>query len=326
MRLAFALLFALTLGCVPRTVHRHTVQQLQQARGSAATQQAEIASLQAQLRSLQERCGAPAGPPPIQATSFSAMDLQVPALLALPWLQQQAAMTALNTAPGPCQPCVDQGLTAAGCLLTHRECLNMPGLAGRVARGAAQGLDPAALAGLLQYEKPWRAVSIGDAPARGGTREPVIIVMFMDVQCPFCARADATMNELAERYGDRVRFVFKHMPLGFHDQAMPAALALEAAARQGRFWEYHDRLFARVTDLRNEGFFDEIAAESGLDPGRFRRDLEDPALASRIAADQAQAQSLGISGTPSFLVAGYPMVGAQPIERFIAAIDRELVP
>jgi protein-disulfide isomerase len=208
--------------------------------------------------------------------------------------------------------------------MAHHECLNMPGLAVRVAHGAARGLDPADLAELLRYEKPWRAVSLGDAPARGGTRDPLVIVMFMDAQCPFCARADATMDELAERYGDRLRFVYKQMPLGFHPQAMPAALAMEAAGRQGRFWEYHDALFARISELRDEGIFDAVAQAVGLDLGRFHRDLSDPALAARIAADQAQATSLGLSGTPSFLVAGYPVVGAQPIERFAAIIDREL--
>ncbi|MFH1466190.1 MAG: thioredoxin domain-containing protein [Pseudomonadota bacterium] len=327
MRLLPALALTLLLGCVPRAVHRNTVQQLQQARAAAATQQAQIATLRAQVESLETRCGAaraPAGPPPVQATSFTAMDLQVPALLALPWLQQQAAMSALNGTVGPCAPCVDEGLSAAACLMTHRECLNIPGLAARVARGAARSQEPAALAELLHYDKPWKGVAIGDAPVRGGRRDAVVVVMFMDVQCPFCARAYATMDALAQRYGDRLLFVFKHMPLPFHHQAMPAALAMEAAGRQGRFWEYHDALFARASELREEGLLDEVAVSVGLDLGRFHRDLEDPALAARVAADQAQAQAAGLTGTPSFLVAGYPLVGAQPLDSFAAAIDREL--
>ena len=91
--------------------------------------------------------------------------------------------------------------------------------------------------------------AVGDAPARGGNQPKVTIVEFSDFQCPYCGRARRTREHAAQGLRQRHRIVYRHNPLPFHDNAMPAALAAEAARAQGKFWEMHDKLFAGQQNL-----------------------------------------------------------------------------
>ncbi|MCA9709043.1 MAG: thioredoxin domain-containing protein [Myxococcales bacterium] len=166
-------------------------------------------------------------------------------------------------------------------------------------------------------------VEVGDAPIRGPQHALVTIVMWTDYQCPYCSRVQATLAELEKEYGRSVRFVHKHNPLGFHARAMPAALAAEAAGRQGKFWEMHDRLFGHQKELTDQNFR-KWAKKLGLKVGRFERDLDDPELRARIERDQAQGNTLGARGTPAFFINGRFLSGAQPLESFRALIDEEL--
>ena len=111
-----------------------------------------------------------------------------------------------------------------------------------------------------------------DDPVRGSSRAPVTLVAFSDFQCPFCARAEPTLAELLKTYGDKLRVVWKHQPLSGHPQAMPAALAAEAARQQGKFWEMHDRLFSHQAELSPQAY-ERWAAELGLDVARFKERL-----------------------------------------------------
>jgi protein-disulfide isomerase len=166
-------------------------------------------------------------------------------------------------------------------------------------------------------------IEAGSAPVRGAAGAPVTVVVYSDFQCPFCARGADRMKEIAQRYGERVRFVFKHQPLPMHGDAKLAAVASIAAAEQGRFWEFHDALFARQGELDRAGLR-QRAAELGLDGERFAQALDDAGLAAKVAADQEEAERLGVRGTPTFFVNGRKLIGAQPLASFTAVIDEEL--
>lgn len=173
--------------------------------------------------------------------------------------------------------------------------------------------DPAAV-----YKVP-----VEDAHAKGPADALVTIVEWSEFQCPFCKRVGPTMDKITETYGDKVRVAFKHNPLGFHKNAMPAAMAAEAAGKQGKFWEMHDKLFENSRDLTKENFI-KWAGELKLDVNKFKKDLEDKALTEKIKKQQSQGVSLGARGTPAFFVNGRFLSGAQPFERFKTLIDEEL--
>lgn len=166
-------------------------------------------------------------------------------------------------------------------------------------------------------------VEVGDSPVRGPAHALVTIVMWTDYQCPYCSRVQATMAKLEEEYGRSVRFVHKHNPLAFHNRAMPAALAAEAAHRQGKFWKMHDRLFSNQKDLTDKNFH-RWAKKIGLKIKRFDKDMKNPAVRKRIEQDQSQGMTLGARGTPAFFINGRFLSGAQPVASFRALIDEEL--
>ncbi|MFP6655780.1 MAG: thioredoxin domain-containing protein [Myxococcota bacterium] len=166
-------------------------------------------------------------------------------------------------------------------------------------------------------------VALGAAPVRGGEDAVVTIVEWSDFQCPFCNRVTPTLAKIEEEYGDRVRFVFKHLPLSIHPQAKAAHAAAEAAFRQGKFWEMHDRIFANQRDLA-VATLEGHALAIGLDMAKFRKDVQADDVAKRINDDLEQAAKLGVSGTPSFFINGKFLSGAQPFANFKRVIDEAL--
>ncbi|MBL4688914.1 MAG: DsbA family protein [Nannocystaceae bacterium] len=124
-------------------------------------------------------------------------------------------------------------------------------------------------------------------------------------------------------YGDDLRIVFKQNPLSFHNRAMPAALATEAAGKQGKFWEMHDKVFENNKDLTDENFA-KWAGEIGINADQFKKDMKDKALEERIKGQQAQGMKLGARGTPAFFVNGRFLSGAQPVDAFKKVIDEEM--
>jgi protein-disulfide isomerase len=166
-------------------------------------------------------------------------------------------------------------------------------------------------------------VPIGQSPIRGSSTAKVTIVEFADFECPFCGRVEPTVQTLAARYGSKVRFVWKDLPLDGHPDARPAALAAFAAGAQGKFWEMHDLLYAHQRSLGRKDL-DGDARSLGLDAAAFDRDLDRAAGAARIADDGELARQLGVDGTPTFFVNGRPIVGALPIDAFVKIIDEEL--
>ena len=166
-------------------------------------------------------------------------------------------------------------------------------------------------------------IEIGDSPIRGSESAKVTIVEWADFQCPFCVRVDPTLEKIAEEYGDKVRFGFKHLPLSMHTKARAAHQASEAAHRQGKFWEMHDRIFANPKDLSEETYL-RYANEIGLDIEKYKSDFSSSSVRKTIDADLAKARELGVSGTPSFFLNGRFLSGAQPYGAFARVIDEEL--
>lgn len=156
---------------------------------------------------------------------------------------------------------------------------------------------------------------------RGNPNALVTLVVFEDFQCPFCARHAQVIDQLAREYGDDLRIVFRHMPLRMHAQAQLAHEASMAAAAQGKFWAYHDRLFSGG-DLDRDALI-AYAKQIGLDVRRFRAALDRHEFAAAVAADVAAAQALGITGTPTSFVNGQRVDGAQPIGVFRTLIDQK---
>jgi len=167
-------------------------------------------------------------------------------------------------------------------------------------------------------------VDLATAPAKGVDTAPVTIAEFAEFQCPFCESVTPTLQQIAERYKDRVRFVWKHLPLvRIHSHAMDASVAAEAARNQDRFWEYHDKLFANQKQLEPEDL-QRYAQELGLDLARFDRDRQDPAVKTKVLEDMAEATQLGVTSTPTFFINGRLVSGAMPFETFSTIIDEEL--
>lgn len=168
-----------------------------------------------------------------------------------------------------------------------------------------------------------RAVVEATGPSRGPASAPVTIVEFSDFQCPYCARVTPTLDQILERFPEKVRIVFRHLPLPFHGQAKLAAQAAVCAERQGLFWEYHDQLFANQGALQRPQLIDyanllELGAED------FEACMDSAETLARVDADLAAAQALGATGTPAFFINGIMLSGAQPFEAFEAVISEEL--
>ena len=164
---------------------------------------------------------------------------------------------------------------------------------------------------------------LGDSPVQGKPGARITLVELTDFQCPFCSRVVPTVKAIQQKYGDDVRLVVKMNPLPFHPNAMPAAKAALAAQKQGKFFEMYDLLFANQGQLSPESY-DKWAQQIGLDMNKFHADLNDPALATRITEEQAQAQKVGLAGTPGFLINGKKLSGAQPQAEFEKIVDAEM--
>ncbi len=163
-------------------------------------------------------------------------------------------------------------------------------------------------------------------PVKGPLKEEdavITIVEYTDFECPYCVRASRTMEELLKKYPENIRLVFKNKPLEMHENAMPAAKAALAAGNQGKFWEYHDRLFDASPKLGQDQLV-EIAKDLKLDMERFNRDLISEEIEAQVALDIADAEALGFKGTPSFLINGIKTSGARPLAYFSEIVDRLL--
>lgn len=170
-------------------------------------------------------------------------------------------------------------------------------------------------------------VEAGAAPFKGSENARVTLIEFSDFQCPACRSVSPAIEEIHEKYGDRVRVAFKQFPLhSIHPQAQAAAEAALCANEQGRFWEMHDALFERQGELANEQL-KARAAELGLDTERFNRCLDSGSQRDAVMADLEEGQRAGVHATPSLFINGRPLTlrqGSPLIDQIAAVIDDEL--
>ncbi|MEO1374099.1 MAG: DsbA family protein [Cyanobacteria bacterium J06635_10] len=169
---------------------------------------------------------------------------------------------------------------------------------------------------LLQQFQTTPEKFIAQSPVTGDIQDKIILVEFSDFQCPYCGRASKTVSQFIERYGSRVVLVYKHFPLTrIHPQAKSAAKAAWAAARQGKFWEYHDALFSQQKQL-GESLYVEIAEDLNLDIEQFNRDRNSVTAQIAIEQDMELGNQLGVSGTPFFVMKDKVFSGAVELSEF----------
>ncbi|MBI1860663.1 MAG: thioredoxin domain-containing protein [Deltaproteobacteria bacterium] len=179
-----------------------------------------------------------------------------------------------------------------------------------------------------EYKNPKTPEIAKDRAVKGPASAPVTIVEYSDMQCPFCQRGYNTVEELLQKYGNKIRFVFKHLPLDFHPMAMPAAKRFEAIAmiNQAKAYEFHDAVFKEQSRLgtEKEAFLDSITKKLGLNLAQVKKNETSSTVTSRLASDKAEAAKFGISGTPGFIVGGITLAGAYPTPAFIEIIEKKL--
>jgi protein-disulfide isomerase len=175
------------------------------------------------------------------------------------------------------------------------------------------------------FEPPRHEVELSaDDPSLGSASAPVTLVEFSDFQCPFCQRVAPTLKQVKEKYGDKVRVVWKDFPLTqIHPQAFKAGEAAHCAADQGKFWEYHDRLFANQQALQPNDL-KKHATDIGLDAAAFNSCLDSSKYGERVRDGVAEGSRLGVNSTPTIYINGRLLSGAQPFETFVSVIDEEL--
>lgn len=199
--------------------------------------------------------------------------------------------------------------------------------ADRVARNHREAPAPSAPSAPAPVEDKtvWK-IPVGKSPTLGPADALVTIVEFADYQCPFCKRVQPTLDTLMERYKGKLRIVYKHNPLPFHNRALPAAIfANEARAQKGDkgFWAAHKRLWDEQRNLEDADLL-ALAAELELNTARVKHALAKQTHKASIESDADLANDLEARGTPAFFINGRKVSGAQPLERFVAVIDEEL--
>ena len=167
-------------------------------------------------------------------------------------------------------------------------------------------------------------------PAKGGANAKVVIQEFSDFQCPFCKRVEPTVQAIEKEYGNKIKIVWRHMPLPFHKNAPQAAeAAQEAFAQKGSvaFWTFHDKVFGADgsdEDRTSRANLEKVAQDMGLDMDKFKAAIDSNKHKAKIDADAELGNKAGINGTPAFVINGYYVSGAQPESAFKKLINRAL--
>jgi protein-disulfide isomerase len=177
----------------------------------------------------------------------------------------------------------------------------------------------------VALEVPRMAVSVAASnPSLGAASAPVTLIEFSDYQCPFCQRVEPTLKRLRATYGDKIRIVWKDFPLTqIHPLAFKAGEAAHCAGDQGKYWELHDVLFAKQSELQVDDL-KRHALELGLKADVFNQCLDSSKYGERVRDGLSEGNQLGVNSTPTVFINGRRLSGAQPYEVFSAVIDEEL--
>jgi protein-disulfide isomerase len=178
-------------------------------------------------------------------------------------------------------------------------------------------------AGVRVNLEPPRVTVKADGPSRGAANAAVTIVEFSDFECPYCAHAVETLQQVEKAYGDKVRIVFRDYPLFSHRTAKRAAEAAHCAEEQGKFWEMHDRLFAKGGPVTDADLY-RMAGQAQLDHDKFDACLVSGKYKDAWKASQDEGVRVGVTSTPSFFINGRLIVGAAGFDAFAKVIDEEI--
>lgn len=202
--------------------------------------------------------------------------------------------------------------------------------AAREAQGKAREQEEKDEMGRMEeeFKNPKKPEIASDAVIFGNTSAPVTIVEYSDFECPYCGRGYQTVKQILKEYPDKVRVIYKNLPLEFHPMAMPAAKYFSAIAKQdpSKAHHFHDTVFENQAELKKDGekFLEKTAKKVGADMAKLKKDLNSEAIKKSIDTDMAEAKKFEFSGTPGFLVNGVSVRGAYPFEYFKKIIDRQL--
>jgi protein-disulfide isomerase len=173
-------------------------------------------------------------------------------------------------------------------------------------------------------------IDLKGRPFKGNKNAKVTIVEYSDFQCPFCKRGyDTIETQVLKEYGDKVKFYYKNLPLSFHPWAEPSAIAVECALEQDEkaYWKLYSYYFENQKELNAQNLKErtlEALKDTGIDIAKFTDCYDNKKTLDKVKAQAAEAQSLGIQGTPGFIINGRALKGAYPFEQFKAIIDDEL--
>ena len=170
---------------------------------------------------------------------------------------------------------------------------------------------------------PRQEVSADDDPFLGTDGAPVEIIQFAEFQCPYCGKVGDTMEKLLAEYPGKLKIVYRDFPLGFHDRAIPAAIAANCAGEQDKYWDMHGILMKNQTKLQDTDLAG-FAKEVGVDMDKWSTCLKDPAQEAEVKKDMEDASAVGVTGTPAFFINGVLLSGAVPFDQFKSIIDKEL--
>ena len=173
--------------------------------------------------------------------------------------------------------------------------------------------------------QPVAAVDPARDHIKGAANAKVTLIEYSDFECPYCTKHRSTLDQAVAEFPNDVQLVYRHFPLSFHANAQKAAEASECAAKQGKFWEMHDQIFASAeAGTMSVDKWKELARGFGLDGAKFDACLDSSETADRVAQDLDEGSYAGVGGTPATFVNGQLVEGAVPYETFKAMIQAEL--
>lgn len=174
------------------------------------------------------------------------------------------------------------------------------------------------------FKEPLKPEIRSDEAVRGTKGAPLVLVEYSDFECPFCSRGYQTVNALMKKYDGKIQFIYKHLPLSFHPQAMISAQYFEAIRLQSedKAFEFHDEIFKNQGKLRlGKKFLDATAKKVGANMSKLKKDIDSEKVKERIEQDMAEAAKFGIQGTPGFVFNGIPVKGAYPPAHFDKIVE-----
>jgi len=178
---------------------------------------------------------------------------------------------------------------------------------------------------LKRPERPRINVPVGLSPTLGDKNAKITIIEYSDFQCPYCAKAEETVQELLKKYGKDIRLVYKQYPLSFHKEAFKASEASLCANEQSNefFWKLHDEMFNDIRHLK-VGELKGKAEKLGMNKKQFSDCIKSGKYTAQVNAEIAEGNKYGVSSTPMFFVNGIVVKGAKPFSEFEKIILEEL--